>query len=98
MNKVRGLGSSVNSSLHCSHKSSYRLAVLLPPGATSISKKPRPASNGREFQFAFHQLQSAIMPKLPLGDTIKNWNNISAALREPSRTRKPQCKRLSKPS
>src|ERR1022692_4059038 len=88
--KVRGPGCWGSSLSPCSARNSRELAALFPPGATSISQKTRSRSNWREFQFAFHQIQSAITPHLGLQSTLRQWTEISAALSERSRKRKPQ--------
>ena len=50
----------------------------------------RPRSNWREFQFAFHQIQAAITPPLGLQAVLDQWTEISTALSERRRKRKPQ--------
>jgi hypothetical protein len=52
--------------------------------------KIRPRSNWREFQFDFHQIQSAITPHPGLQNALRQWTEISAVLSERSRKRKPQ--------
>jgi hypothetical protein len=47
-------------------------------------------SNWREFQFALHQLQETIAPRLGLQQTLMHWNDIAQALAERSRKRTPQ--------
>jgi hypothetical protein len=52
----------------------------------------------REFQFALHQRQQTIAPKLGLGFVLPHWNEIAAALAERNRERVPQldvCQQLS---
>jgi len=50
-------------------------------------------SRWREFQFALHQLQQAIVPELQLGFVMHHWNEIAAALAERDRQRVPQLAR-----
>lgn len=55
-------------------------------------------SEWRELQFALHQLQQTIAPKLGLGFVLPHWNEIAAALAERNRERVPQlaaCQHLS---
>src|ERR1035437_3358943 len=60
-----------------------------PPGATCCTK-PRTRSAWREFQFLFHQILAAINPPLLLQAVLQSWNQVAAALSEPSRKRRPQ--------
>jgi len=69
------------------------LVLLFPPGAT-ISGQPRVHSPWREFQFAFHQLQETIAPRLKLEQVLTHWNEIAMALAERNRKRVPQLNRL----
>ena len=55
----------------------------------SWSQRQR-GSQWREFQFALHQLQQAIVPELELGFVMHHWNEIAAALAERHRQRVPQ--------
>ncbi len=64
--KAPGPGCWENSWWHCSAKSLRESDDLFPPGAMSTSPGQRPRSNWREFQFALHQVQSAIMPLVGL--------------------------------
>ena len=43
-----------------------------------------------EFAFALHQIQQAIDPMISLRKVLSRWTEISMALGESSRTRKPQ--------
>ena len=47
-------------------------------------------SQWREFQFALHELQQTIAPKLGLGFVLPHWNEIAATLGERNRERVPQ--------
>ena len=63
-----------------------------------MSGQPPTRSHWREFQFALHELQQAIAPKLGLAFVLPHWNEIAAALAEGNRERVPQlatCHRLS---
>jgi len=43
-----------------------------------------------EFQFAVHQLEQTIAPKLGLAFVLSHWTKIAAALAERNRERVPQ--------
>src|SRR5215469_12156282 len=88
--KARGLGYWGNSSSPCSAKNSHAWAARFPPGVTSTFPKLGPRSAWREYQFAFHQIQSAITPPIGLQSVLGQWSQISAALSERSRQRQPQ--------
>ena len=53
-------------------------------------KKCRTQSNWREFEFMFHQLQSAINTGFSLEETFSCWDKISQDLAESKRKRRPQ--------
>lgn len=64
------------------------MPAIFPPG--DIVYNGRVKSEWREFAFAFHQAQHAINPLISLMKVIAGWKEISKALGESSRIRKPQ--------
>jgi hypothetical protein len=52
-------------------------------------------SHWREFQFALHQLQQSIAPRLGLPQVLEHCNEIAASQAEHNRERAPQLKCLS---
>ena len=62
---------------------------LFPPGDISW-RNDRPQSAWREFNFAYNQVKQAILPKLPLDNVIKEWNEIAKSLAERPRKRQLQ--------
>jgi uncharacterized membrane protein YozB (DUF420 family) len=49
----------------------------------------RTRSAWREFHFLFHHILAAINPPLLLQAVLQSWNQVAAALSEPSRKRRP---------
>ncbi len=47
-------------------------------------------SEWREFNFALHQVQNVVEPKLRLAKVLVNWNQLAYALAERPRERKIQ--------
>jgi hypothetical protein len=47
-------------------------------------------SRWREFSFAFHQLQQAVEPRIPLQAVIDDWGSIADGLAEAPRKRVAQ--------
>jgi hypothetical protein len=70
-----------------------QLGSAFSPGAT-ISGHPPIRSPWREFQFALHQIQQTIAPRLKLQQVLTHWNEIAMALAERNRKRVPQLDRL----
>jgi len=65
------------------------MRMKFPPGVT-LWKSNKTKSNWREFSFMLHQIQQAINPVVSLEKVIQQWGEISVALAESSRRRKPQ--------
>jgi len=65
------------------------------PGATPWARrKGRNRCLWREEAFLLHLLQTAVNPHLRLGKCLRNWYEISLALREAPRKRELQMERL----
>ena len=62
--------------------------MQFPPGVTVYCNKAK--SEWREFAFAFHQIQQAIDPVISLKKVLAGWAEITGALAENPRKRKPQ--------
>ncbi len=65
------------------------MRMKFPPGVTAWESN-KVKSDWREFAFALHQIQQAINPVISLRKVIQQWGEISTALAESSRKRKPQ--------
>lgn len=65
------------------------MRMKFPPGVTAWEFS-KIKSNWREFSFALHQIQQAINPVISLQKVIQQWGDISSALAEGSRKRRPQ--------
>jgi len=70
------------------------MLAKFPPGAIVYQKKNKSMCKWREFAFAFHQIQQAINPTISLAEVLRKWHEISSALGENSRFRKPQLENL----
>jgi hypothetical protein len=73
------------------------LLLLKNPGKCHTSVEPRAErtpSRWREFSFAFHQLQQAVDPRIPLQSVINDWGEIAAELAEPPRKRHVQIEEM----
>lgn len=65
------------------------METIFPPGVTVWEEK-KIKSEWREFAFGLHQLQQAVDPAISLKKVLHGWGDISNALAESSRQRKPQ--------
>jgi hypothetical protein len=61
---------------------------FFPHGDTSSDEMAFIRCLWRETSYAHHLLKKAVSPKLSLGQSIKNWKNISQQLAEKPRKRK----------
>ena len=65
------------------------MQTIFPPGVTAWDGR-KIKSGWREFAFMLHQIQQAIDPVISLKEVLNGWGEISRALAENSRRRKPQ--------
>jgi hypothetical protein len=72
------------------------MQTIFPPGVT-VWEKGKTKSEWREFAFALHLLQQAVDPVLSLKEVLQGWRDISKALAESSRQRKPQLSKYTFP-
>ena len=56
-------------------------------GTRELKAPPTAMKTGKHLALMLHLLSAAVNPSLPLHQCLKNWHEISLALREPARTR-----------